>query len=57
MEENKNKLTNNDRQITKWLTMGDIDYLRHEKKRLSNKGWVVEIRNDEYDRISLWRTS
>jgi len=43
-------------QITIWLTKVDLGWLNSERERLTNKGWKMVVKEDDYGRISLWRT-
>ena len=53
MKESKN--TTVAQQITIWLTKVDLGWLNSECERLTNKGWKMVVKEDDYGRISLWR--
>jgi len=54
MKEN-NKIVK--QQITIWLTKVDLGWLNSEHERLTKKGWKVEVKEDNFGRIALWRTA
>ena len=51
----KESIEKDGRQITKWLSFVNEDWLKSECDRLNKKDWKVEIQKDNRGMIALWR--